>query len=256
MKLKGDTAFCCKDQRALITGGGTGLGLAMAECLVLAGAEVVIAGRRADVLEKAAVKLGDQASYRVFDVTDTSTAGSLIESIEKELGPVTTLINNAGHIFKAPIEETPETEFELLIKTHTTGAFALCKAVVPSMKRAGSGHMLFTASMSAIFGLPQVIGYAAAKSALLGMVRSLATELSPSGIRVNAIAPGWIQSELLKKTVEADPDRKHKVLSRTPMGSFGTAEDIGWAAVYLCSPAARFVTGICLPVDGGIAIGF
>ena len=88
------------------------------------------------------------------------------------------------------------------------------------------------------------------------MVRSLAVELSPSGIRVNAIAPGWIRSELLERTVEADPERKRRVLSRTPMGCFGEAEDVGWAAVYLSSPAARFVTGVCLPVDGGISIGF
>ena len=256
MELTTKKAFDCSNQRVLITGGGTGLGFAMAECLVGSGAQVIIAGRRDSVLKEAVTQLGKNAEYRVHDVTDIKSANHLIESVEQNLGRITALINNAGHIFKAPFEDTPDIEFEQLLKTHTTGAFALSRAVVPSMKRAGSGHILFTASMAAIFGLPQVIGYAAAKSALLGMVRSMAVELSPDGIRVNAIAPGWIHSELLEKTVEADPDRKLKVLSRTPMGNFGTAEDIGWAAVYLCSPAARFITGVCLPVDGGIAIGF
>lgn len=256
MKLNAMSAFDCKGQRVLITGGGTGLGYAMAECLTEAGAQVIIVGRREEVLKKAASRLGNRAVYRTFDVTDIASAESLIKSIEKDIGTVTTLINNAGHIFKAAFEHTPVDEFEQLIKTHATGPFVLSKAVVPSMKRAGKGHILFTASMAAIFGLPQVIGYAAAKSALLGMVRSMAAELSPDGIRVNAIAPGWIHSELLEKTVEADPERKRKVLSRTPMGEFGDAEDIGWAAVYLCSRAAGFVTGVCLPVDGGIAIGF
>ena len=102
----------------------------------------------------------------------------------------------------------------------------------------------------------EVVAYAAAKSAYLGMVRTLATEVSPHGVRVNAIAPGWIESAILEKAMSGDPERQRKVLGRTPLGRFGTSEDIGWAAVYLCSPAAGFVTGVVLPVDGGASIGF
>jgi NAD(P)-dependent dehydrogenase (short-subunit alcohol dehydrogenase family) len=251
-----ETVFSCSGETAVITGGGTGIGYAMASCLVRAGARVALVGRREEVLVEAAEKLGQGTVYRVYDVTDTDGADSLIESIEKEIGPVSILVNNAGHVWKGPAEKTPSFEFENLFDTHVSGPFALCRAVIPGMKKRGKGHLLFTASMASLFGLPGVVGYAAAKSALLGVVRSLAVELSPDGIRVNAVAPGWITSELLLKTVEADPERKRKVLSRTPMGRFGTAEEVGWAAVYLSSPAASFVTGVCFPVDGGISIGF
>jgi gluconate 5-dehydrogenase len=101
-----------------------------------------------------------------------------------------------------------------------------------------------------------VVAYSAAKSAYLGLIRSLAVELSPEGIRVNGIAPGWIETEILRRAVLPDPERKAKILGRTPMARFGQPEDIGWAAVYLCSPAARFLTGVVLPVDGGASIGF
>ncbi len=249
-------AFDLSEELVVITGGGTGLGFGMARCLLQTGAKVVITGRREPVLQQAVRQLGDSAWYRVHDVTDLESSQEVIKSIESEIGTVTTLINNAGHIIKQSIEETGHQEFELMLKTHVTGALALSQAITPSMKAAGRGHILFIVSMTALFGLPNVIAYTAAKSALRGMVRAMATELSPDGIRVNAVAPGWIWSELLQKTVEVDPARKQRVLSRTPMGRFGQAEDIGWAAVYLCSPAANFITGVCLPVDGGISIGF
>jgi gluconate 5-dehydrogenase len=110
--------------------------------------------------------------------------------------------------------------------------------------------------MAALFGIPQVVAYAAAKSAHLGMVRTLAAEVSGQGVRVNAIAPGWIESDMMRRALDGDPARRDKILGRTPMGRFGEAQDIGWAAVYLCSPAAKFVTGVVLPVDGGASIGF
>jgi gluconate 5-dehydrogenase len=110
--------------------------------------------------------------------------------------------------------------------------------------------------MTSFIGMPQVIAYAAAKSAYLGMVRTLAAEVSRDGVRVNAIAPGWIDTPMLHRALDNDPQRREKILSRTPMASFGTPDDIGWAAVYLCSPAARFITGAVLPVDGGASSGF
>jgi gluconate 5-dehydrogenase len=111
------------------------------------------------------------------------------------------------------------------------------------------------ASMGSIMGLPQASAYSAAKSALLGLTRSLAAEWSPKGIRVNAIAPGWIETPMLKQAMAADPQRQAKVLGRTPLNCFGAPEDIAYASVYLSSPAARFVTGSCLVVDGGASIG-
>ena len=118
------------------------------------------------------------------------------------------------------------------------------------------GTILFTASMASLFGIPLVIAYAAAKTAMIGVVRTLTTELSPHGIRVNAIAPGWIETEMSRHALEGDPARMNKVIGRTPMAKLGEPADIGWAAVYLASPAGKFVTGTILPVDGGASIGF
>jgi len=249
-------AFDLSDELVLITGGGTGLGFGMAKCLRQAGAKIVLTGRRESVLQAAVQELGDSAWCRVQDVTDLNASVKLIDSIESEIGRVTVLINNAGNHVKKRVEETGFQEFESVIKTHVMGSFALSKAVIPGMKSAKKGNIIFIASMASLFGIPQVVAYSAAKSAFLGMVRSMATELSADGIRVNAIAPGWIHSEMMHKTAASDPERKNRILSRTPMKKFGQPEDIGWAAVYLCSHAAGFITGICLPVDGGISIGF
>ncbi len=112
------------------------------------------------------------------------------------------------------------------------------------------------ASMASLIGIPYIAAYAAAKSAHLGMVRTMAVEWSPKGVRVNAIAPGWIMTDMTKETVLKDAERTEKILSRTPLNEFGEPEDIGWAAAFLASPAARFITGVCLPVDGGVSIGF
>jgi gluconate 5-dehydrogenase len=249
-------AFDLSDEVVAITGGGTGLGFGMAQCLVQSGAKVALMGRRQGVLEKAVEQLGDRASYYVHDVRDFASARGVIETITSKVGLITTLINNAGNHLKKRVEETESKDFETILGTHVLGAFELSKAVIPPMKAANHGHILFTASMASLFGIPQVVAYSAAKSALLGIVRTMATELSPDGIRVNAIAPGWIESEMSRKAMNGDQERRDKVLARTPMRQFGQAEDIGWAAVYLCSPAARFVTGVCLPVDGGVSIGF
>jgi NAD(P)-dependent dehydrogenase (short-subunit alcohol dehydrogenase family) len=249
-------AFSLENDIALITGGGTGLGLGVARCFVEAGARVIIAGRREEPLESAVAELGPAASYEVYDVTEVHAADNLVNRIAERVGPVTILINNAGIHLRKRAEDTTVEEFQAVLDTHLLGAFALTRAVLPGMKARGSGSIVFMASMASIMGLPLVMAYSAAKSALLGMTRTMATELSGQGIRVNAIAPGWITTPMLERTVDIDPERKRRVLERTPMHVLGQPEDVGWAAVYLCSPAARFVTGILLPVDGGVSIGF
>src|SRR3984957_18514487 len=248
--------FSLKGERALITGGGTGLGLGIAECFVAAGAQVVLIGRRADVLEKAVKKLGKAAAFEPYDICAVDEAESLVKGIVKKNGPISILVNNAGiHLKKTALETTPA-EFSSVLQTHVVAAFSLTRAVLPGMIERKHGNILFTASMASLFGIPLVVAYSAAKSAYLGMVRSLATEVSPHGVRINAIAPGWIESEMMLNALNGDPKRSAKILGRTPMNRFGTAKDIGLAATYLCSPAAQFVTGVFLPVDGGVSIGF
>jgi len=242
---------------ALITGGGTGIGRAIAEAFLAAGAgKVVLAARREDVLRNTVAELGPRAACVPHDVTDIGATEGLVKSVEAEHGPLTILVNNAGTTLKKPAEEMTEGEFAQVMDVHVTGAFSMSRWAGRGMLERGHGSMVFIASMASIFAVPYVVGYSAAKSAYLGMVRTLATEWSARGVRVNAIAPGWIRTELLQLTVDRDPERKARVLARTPLKTMGQPEDIGWAAVYLCSPAARFVTGACLVVDGGISIGF
>ena len=139
---------------------------------------------------------------------------------------------------------------------HVNGAFALSRAVAQRMLDKREGSILFIASMASLMGIPYVLPYAAAKSAHLGLIRSLTAEWAGRGVRVNGIAPGWIETEMSRDAFSKVPDRKAKVLGRTPMDCLGQPQDIGWAAAYLASPAAKFITGVCLPVDGGASIGF
>ncbi|HLP78347.1 MAG TPA: SDR family oxidoreductase [Candidatus Paceibacterota bacterium] len=248
--------FDLTGQTAMITGGGTGLGFGMAKCLVASGAKVVLVGRRKDELQRAAESLGPDAFALVGDVTRLETIPALVSQTEKLAGPVSILINNAGIHLKKDAVETSDAEFASVIQTHVFGAFALTREVARGMIGRKSGSILFTASMASLFGINKVVAYAAAKSAYVGLVRTLAVEFGASGVRVNAIAPGWIYSDMSAKALEGDPARKAKILGRTPLNRLGDADDIGWAAVYLSSPAAKFITGVVLPVDGGVSIGF
>lgn len=248
--------FSLSGETVLITGGGSGIGASIAKCMHSAGAQVILMGRREALLQKTVDELGERAGYVIHDITDLDKTPEVVKTIEAKYGPISSLVNNAGIHIKKPAIETSTDEFKSVMDTHIIGAHALTCAIAPGMIARGKGSILFTASMASIFGIPQVVAYSAAKSAMIGVVRTLATELSPQGIRVNAIAPGWIETDMSRKAMDGDPERKKKILSRTPMSKFGKPDDIGWAAVYLVSEAAAFVSGVMLPVDGGISIGF
>ncbi len=254
--MKPIEALRAQGQRVLITGGATGLGLGVARVFVAAGAEVVLCSRNETQLRSACEELGSAASYRVYDVTRLAEAESLVAGIEQDLGPITVLVNNAGVHQKKPAADVSPDDFQRVLDVHLCGAQALTIAVGRRMLQRGSGSILFIASMASLFGIPLVLAYSAAKSAYLGMVRTLATEWGPRGVRVNAIAPGWIDSPMMRGALDSDTARKEKILGRTPLGHFGEAADIGEAALFLSSPSAKFITGVCLPVDGGVSIGF
>lgn len=251
-----NSKFGLGGERALITGGATGIGYGIAKEMVAAGAEVVLVGRRESALREAAESLGERAFTATHDVTDVNGAEALIAGVTERFGPITILVNNAGNHVKKLADDISMEEFRWVLDTHLTGAFALTRAVIPAMKRARKGSILFTASMATFIGVPQVVAYSAAKAAYGGLVRSLAVELGEYGVRVNAIAPGWIRTPMLEKTVDIDPARRDRVLTRTPMRRFGEVAEIGTAAVFLAGAAASFITGTILPVDGGILIGF
>jgi gluconate 5-dehydrogenase len=252
----GRDVFRLDGQLALVTGGGTGLGFGICQALSQAGARVVMTGRRENMLRDACQQLGNAAGYLQHDVTDLSTIPALVQRIEEEFGPIDILVNNAGNHLKRPAVETSDADLASILQTHLLGSFALSRECGRRMTGRGRGSIIMISSMSALFGIPQVTAYTAAKSALTGLTRALAVEFSPHGVRVNAIAPGWIDTMLSRKAFEGDPARKQRILGRTPMGILGEILDVGYAAVYLSSPAAKFVTGVVLPVDGGASIGF
>jgi gluconate 5-dehydrogenase len=251
------TPFTLENETALITGGGTGIGLGIARCMVQNGARVVLVGRREEPLAKACADLGGQASFVAADITRLDAAAELVATAAKVAqSPISILVNNAGTHLKKFAEDTTPEDFQNVLTTHVLAAHSLTRAAIPGMLANGHGSILFTSSMAAFMGVPQVMAYAAAKSAYFGMVSTLSAELSAKGVRVNAIAPGWIFSDMTQQALDRDPARKARVLSRIQMGRMGSPEDIGWAAVYLSSPAASYVTGVTLPVDGGASVGF
>jgi len=190
-------------------------------------------------------------------VTLLKMADRLVHRATEAAGaPPGILVNAAGIHLRKWALDTSDDEMALLTKTHLQAAFALSRAVAGGMVQRQHGSILFIASVAAGLGVPQSAAYAAAKSATLGLMRALAGELSPSGVRVNAIAPGWIDSDATRNWMKTDRTASRRILQRTPMQRLGAGDDVGYAAVYLSSKAARFVTGTVLPVDGGAAIGF
>jgi NAD(P)-dependent dehydrogenase (short-subunit alcohol dehydrogenase family) len=248
--------FSLAGRVALITGGGTGIGLEIARCMVAAGATVIITGRRESVLQESAAELGEGAHFLVNDVADLSSLDGLVEQLEATHGPLDILVNNAGINMKKPALEVTDEDFNRIIHTNLNAVFALTRAAAKRMVARRSGSILMISSMAAYYGIDRVVAYAASKSAVEGMVKVLASEFSAQGVRVNAIAPGFIETEMSRTAMNSDPERRDRAMRRTPMGKFGKPSDIGHAAVFLASEAARYVTGVSLPVDGGNSIGF
>ena len=252
----GLSVFSLAGRVALITGGGSGIGLEIARCMVAAGATVIITGRREDVLHDSAADLGVGASYIVNDIRELGALDELVEQVEATYGPLDILVNNAGINLKKPALEVTDEEFSRIIHTNLHAVFALTRAAARRMVARQRGCILMISSMAAYYGIDRVVAYAASKSAVEGMVKVLASEFSAHGVRVNAIAPGFIDTEMSRTALNADPDRRDRAMRRTPMGSFGRPQDIGHAAVFLASEGARYITGVSLPVDGGNSIGF
>lgn len=251
-----NSSFALTDKIAVITGGGTGLGFGIAKAFVEVGCKVVITGRREKVLVNACKQLKSSADYIVNDVTVLDSLPDLAEEIEDQIGPVDILVNNAGINQKKNSLEVTNREFENVIETNLKGLFVLTREIGKKMIERNRGSIINITSMAAMYGIPKVPAYSASKAGVLGLTRALAADFSPHGIRVNAIAPGFIRSPMHDKAFKSDPERKRRVLERTPLQKFGLPEDVAYAAVYLASDVSQFITGIHLPVDGGNSIGF
>ncbi|MHA4809470.1 SDR family NAD(P)-dependent oxidoreductase [Flavitalea flava] len=244
------------DRIALITGGGGGIGFAIAEKFVQQGIFTVIIGRDQERLKAACLKLGERCIPLCQDLNDLAAIPGLVLRVKETYGKIDILVNNAGINMKKELTEVTDEEFYRVIHTNVMAVFTLSREVIKVMLEQGKGNIINISSMAAQYGLPKVIAYTASKTAIEGMTRAMAVELSPLGIRVNCIAPGFIATEMSGKALNGDEERKQKVLSRTPLGKLGEPDDIGEAALFLASESAKFLTGVILPVDGGNSIGF
>ena len=245
-----------RNKTVLVTGGGSGLGFAIASAFISNSSQVVIVGRNAARLKEAGKLLGKKAHCVTFDVNEIDRLPELVEWIKGTVGEVDVLVNNAGINMKKDVLHVTNKEFQEIIQTNQTAVFALTREILRSMVARRSGSVIMISSMASRYGIPKVIGYTASKSAVEGMTRALAVECAPFGIRVNCIAPGFIKTRMSSEALESDPERKHRVLARTPMARLGDPADVAHAALFLASEQSKFVTGVVLPVDGGNSIGF
>jgi len=242
---------------AVVTGGGSGIGLAITEKLVQSKIHTIIIGRDQDKLSAASKRLGDLCEPLPGDLNDLASIPQLVNSVIDKHGRIDVLVNNAGINMKKEFTEVTDDDFQKVILTNLTAVFSMSREVVKCMLDKGiKGSIINISSMASQYGIPKVIAYTASKSAIEGMTRAMAVELSPKGIRVNCIAPGFIATDMSAKALNSDPERKGKALGRTPMGELGQPSDIGDACAFLASDAAKYITGVVLPVDGGNSIGF
>lgn len=243
--------FTLEHKTALITGGATGIGYGIATSFIHAGAKVILTGRRETVLKQACDKLGNNAQYLVFDINQQENIPSFIKGIEENIGAIDILVNNAGKHHKKLVIHTQDEDFLSVLQTNLLSVFSLTRECAKYMLKRESGSIILISSMTAGVAMREVVGYSAAKTAILGMMRTMAVEFATSNVRINAIAPGWIESDMLNAALKGDPERKAKILNRIPYEKFGHPSDIGHAAVFLASEASSYISNVFLPVDGG-----
>ena len=241
---------------AIITGGASGIGFAIAKKFVQNDIKVILIGRDKTRLKLACETLGVLSDYVGCDLAQLNLLPAIVKNIKEKHGSIDILINNAGMHLKKPIIDVTDEDFQRVILTNQTAMFSLTREVAKIMQKQCSGVVLNISSMASRYGIPYVVAYTASKSAIEGMTRAMAVEMSPFGIRVNCIAPGFIRTNMSSLALDKDPDRKKKVLSRTPLGRLGKPEEVADAALFLVSESASFITGVVLPVDGGNSIGF
>ena len=241
---------------AIVTGGASGIGRAIAGKFVESHITTIIIGRDVNKLAAAKNQLGKLCIPVSFDLNDLQAFPKLIAQIINEHGTIDILVNNAGINLKKEFTAVTDEEFQKIMLTNVTAMFALSREVVKWMIQKTSGSIINISSMASQYGIPKVIAYSASKAAIEGMTRAMAVELSPMGVRVNCIAPGFIATDMSAKALDNDEERRVKVMSRTPMGALGLPSDIADAALFLASAASAYITGVVLPVDGGNSIGF
>jgi len=245
--------FDLKGKTALVTGGNGGIGLGMAQGLAAAGAKVAIAGRDPDKNSQALKSLSGAIALQA-DVSDEKSCRAMVEDAAKRLGRLDILINNAGiNVRKQPQDYSIE-EWKLVVDTNLTSAFVASQAAYAHMKKDGGGKIVNIGSMMSIFGASFTTPYAASKGGIVQMTRALATAWARDNIQVNAVLPGWINTDLTRGAREQIKGLNENVLRRTPAGRWGEPKDLSGIAVFLSSSASDFITGTAIPVDGGYSV--
>ena len=246
--------FSLAGKVAFVTGAGRGLGRAGALALAGAGADVVLVSRTRSQLEETAASietLGRKSLVVTADTRNSAEVEAAVRATVEAFGRIDILFNNAGTNVRKNVVDMPDEDFHTIMDTNVKGAFLVARAVARQMVLQRSGAIINMSSMSAVSAEPTKAVYAASKGAMALLTKGLALELAPYGIRVNAIAPGYMLTSLVKGGLDADPARKERVLARIPLGRLGEPEEIGGAVVFLASDASRYITGASLSIDGG-----
>lgn len=246
--------FDLKGRRALVTGSSQGIGFALAEGLARHGAAVIVNGRSADKAEAAAERLraaGHEAISAAFDVTDAQAVAKGVEAIERDVGPIDILINNAGMQYRAPLQDFPIEKWDEIVRTNISSLFYVGQAVARFMIARGRGKIVNIASVQSELARPNIAPYTATKGAVRNLTRGMSTDWAKHGLQINALAPGYFKTPLNQALVD-DPKFSAWLEGRTPAGRWGEVAELVGAAVFLSSDASSFVTGHMLVVDGGI----
>lgn len=250
-------AFDLKGRVAVVTGGNGGIGLGMGRGLAEAGAAVVVAARNREKSARAVAELrglGAQAEAIEVDVADEASVDALVKGTVARFGRLDVLINNAGINIRKPAESLALAEWRQVIDTNLTSAFLSSRACHPIMKKQGGGKIINIGSMMSIFGTSFAPAYAASKGGIVQLTRAMAAGWAVDNIQVNAVLPGWIDTELTRGAREQIAGLHDNVLRRTPAKRWGVEQDMAGVAVFLASKASDFVTGTAIPVDGGYSI--
>ena len=248
--------FDLEERVAVVTGGNGGIGRAMAEALAEAGAAVVVAARDRGKGEQAVgaiAEKGGKAAFIAFDAADEASCRGLVAAVERQMGRLDILVNNAGMSIRKPAEDYTAAEWHAVLDTNLSGAFYCSQAAHGPMRRMAQGKIINIGSMFALFGAAYAIPYAASKGALVQMTKSLACAWAKDNIQVNAVLPGWIDTELTRNARAQVTGLHERVLSRTPAGRWGAPRDLAGIAVFLASAASDFVTGAAIADDGGFS---
>jgi 2-deoxy-D-gluconate 3-dehydrogenase len=248
------TMFDLTGRAAVVTGGNGGIGLGMARGLAAAGASLVLAGRNTAKGERAARELGGTCAFVKADVTRKADCVALVAETVHRFGHLDILVNNAGTAIRGKPQDYSEAQWHSILDTNLTSIFLMCQAAYPEMAKAGGGKIINIGSMMSLFGAPFAVPYAASKGGVMQLTRALATAWAGENIQVNAVLPGWIDTELTRGARRDVAGLEESVVARTPAGRWGVPDDLSGIAVFLAAPASDFVTGTAIPCDGGYSV--